>query len=45
MLKYRHISTAVGQSLDYIDKRRQGLAPSLKTSKKKLNDALLDGVD
>lgn len=44
-LPIRHISAAVTSAKDFIDKRRKGQIKSLKTSKKKLNDALLDGLD
>jgi len=44
-LPYKHISGAVKDTLSYIDRRRKGLEGSLKTSSKKLNSALLEGVE
>lgn len=44
-LTFNHISKAVERSLDYIDGRRKGLYKSLKTGFKKLDSALLDGIE
>lgn len=44
-LEYRHISRGAATALEFIDLRRKGLAPSLKTSFPKLNSVLLDGID
>jgi replicative DNA helicase len=44
-LTFSHISKAVERSLDYIDGRRKGKYKSLKTGFKKLDSALLDGVE
>jgi replicative DNA helicase len=44
-LTFRHISDAVNKSLDYIDGRRTGKYKSLKTGFKKLDRALLNGIE
>jgi replicative DNA helicase len=44
-LTFSHISKSVERSLDYIDGRRKGKYKSLKTGFKKLDSALLDGIE
>ena len=44
-LEFKHISTGVTKTLEYIDKRRKGEEKSLKTSFSKLNKVLLGGID
>lgn len=44
-LEVRHISHGVDATTKYITKLRSGEIKSLKTSFKKLNKALLNGVD
>jgi archaellum biogenesis ATPase FlaH len=44
-MEYRHISYGANSALNYIDKRRKGEIVSLKTSFKKLNKALMAGID
>jgi hypothetical protein len=44
-LKISPISEGVNKALRYIDERRKGNLKSLRTSFKKLNHALLEGID
>lgn len=44
-LEYNHLSKGAHTALEFIDMRRKGMAPSLKTSFRKLNSALLNGID
>jgi replicative DNA helicase len=44
-LRYKHISAAVNSSLNYIQGRRDGSIKSLSTSLKKLDNALLAGIE
>lgn len=44
-LKYIPIETAAKDVIAYMNKRRQGLAPSLKTSWKKFNEACMGGIE
>jgi hypothetical protein len=44
-IKYNHISKAAEEFVQHVKNRRAGKNKSLRTSSKKLNNALLDGID
>lgn len=45
MSSYRHISSGVNSTIEYVKARKEGRVKSLKTSFNKLNNNLLGGVD
>lgn len=44
-LKYKHISKATDEILEYIDKRRKGTVKSLKTRWEKFNNVCMGGIE
>lgn len=44
-MAFRHISEVADETEEYIDKRRKGLITSCKTGFKKLDEALLGGIE
>jgi len=44
-MEYRHIDYGIDSTIEYIRKRKSGEIKSLKTSFKKLNNALMGGID
>ena len=44
-ITYNHISKAANDFVDHVENRRIGKNKSLKTSSKKFNNSILDGLD